>query len=228
MFLKFLNKLRHKLQTTFLTGFLAVIPLLITIILVSFLFNIFDNFLNTPFSRLFKEMGLPQIIGHHLPGFIGLLVLILFTFFMGLILKNVIGRKTIYFIERLMSKLPLIWNIYYSSKQILEAISTKNKNAFQQVVLIEYPRKGIYTIGFISSEAKGEIKASTKKEMVNVFLPTTPNPTSGFLLMVPKEDIIPLSMNIEEGIKLVVSGGMVAPPERKTFGVPPQENQKDR
>lgn len=214
MFFKFINKLRQKVQTTFLTGFLTLIPLLITIVLLSFLFNIFDQFLNKPFSYLFRLIGFPQLIGYHLPGFIGFLVLIFLTFFIGLIIKNVIGKKTIFWVERLLSKLPLIWNIYHSSKQILEAISTSGKAAFQQVVLIEYPRKGIFTIGFLSSETKGEIQSVTKKDMVNVFLPTTPNPTSGFLLMVPKEDIIILSMNIEEGIKLVVSGGMVAPPER--------------
>ena len=215
MFFRFINKLRQKIQTTFLTGFITIIPILITVVLLSFLFNIFDQFLNTPFSNLFKLIGLPQLIDYHLPGFIGFLILILFTFLIGLIVKNVVGKKTFFWVERLLSKLPLIWNIYYSSKQILEAISTSGKAAFKQVVLIEYPRKGIFTIGFLSSETKGEIQSVTEKDMVNVFLPTTPNPTSGFLLMVPKEDIIILSMNIEEGIKLVVSGGMVAHPERK-------------
>ncbi|MGA1869225.1 MAG: DUF502 domain-containing protein [bacterium] len=215
MFFTMLNKVRQKVQTTFITGFLTVIPLIITIVLISFLFNIFDNYLNTPFSALFKLIGLPQLIGYHLPGFIGLLFLILFTFFIGLIVKNVIGKKIFVVVERILSKLPLIWNIYHSSKQILEAISNSNKTAFKQVVLIEYPRRGIYTIGFLSSDTKGEIQSIIDKKLVNVFLPTTPNPTSGFLLMVPEDDIIPLSMNIEAGIKLVVSGGMVAPPVRK-------------
>ena len=189
-------------------------PILITILLVSFLFRIFDNFLNRPFSYILKTIGLPQLIGYHLPGFLGLFTLVIITFIIGLIVTNVIGKKIIYWGEYFLKKVPLVWNIYYSSKQLLESISAVNQKAFKQVVLLEYPRSGIYTIGFLSSEDKGQIQNVTKKEMVNVFVPTTPNPTSGLFVIVPKEDIIPLSMSIEEGIKLVVSAGMVAPPPR--------------
>jgi uncharacterized membrane protein len=131
---------------------------------------------------------------------------------MGLIVTNVIGRKTIQLGEKLLSKVPLVWNIYHSSKQLMESISVSGKKAFRQVVLVEYPRKGIYTLGFLTSDARGEVQMVTEKETVNIFVPTTPNPTSGVLIVVPKGDLIPLSMSIEEGIKVVVSGGMVVPP----------------
>ena len=106
-------------------------------------------------------------------------------------------------------------NIYSGLKQLFEAILTSKSNSFREVVLIEYPRKGIWAMGFLTGDTKGEVNHKTKSSMVNIFLPTTPNPTSGFLLFVPKADIIRLSMTVEEGIKMIISAGMLTPNEKQ-------------
>jgi len=204
--------LRHHLRNKILAGLLIILPLFITFLLIRFVFGFFERLFQKPAVFFLKLTGFPNLIGFHLGGIVGLLILILITYSMGLIVTNVVGKKTIQLGEKLLSKVPLIWSIYHASKQLMESISISGKKAFRQVVLVEYPRKGIYTIGFITSDARGEVQMVTKNETVNIFIPTTPNPTSGMLIIVPKKDIIPLMMSVEEGIKVVVSGGMVVPP----------------
>ncbi|MEW6381635.1 MAG: DUF502 domain-containing protein [bacterium] len=201
------------MRNIFVAGFLVILPAFITVFLVIFIFNTFEKLLARPVSLVLKMVGLSQLIGYHLPGLLGLGFLALVSFFLGLAVTNVIGKKCITLGEKVLSKVPLVWNIYYASKQLMEStISMSNRKSLQQVVLVEYPRQGIYAIGFITSDARGEIHDLTGKNVVNVFMPTTPNPTSGMLIMVPCEQVMPLSMSIEDGIKLIVSGGMVAPP----------------
>lgn len=205
---KFLRKIRN----TFVAGLLVILPAIITVILVVFIFNTFERILARPVSLVLKMLGLSRLIGYHLPGLLGLGCFALISFFLGLAVTNVIGKKLIILGEKVLSKVPLIWNIYYASKQLMEStVSMSNRKSLQQVVLVEYPRLGMYVIGFVTSDAKGEIHDLTQKDVVNVFLPTTPNPTSGMLIMVPREQLMPLSISIEDGIKLIVSGGMVAP-----------------
>jgi len=204
--------LRHHLRNKFLTGLLVILPAFITILMVRFSFGLFQSLFSGPFAFLSKFLGFPEKVTYYLSGILGLLTLLIVTYFTGLIVSNVLGRKTIQLGEKLLSKVPLVWNIYHSSKQLMESISVTGKQAFRQVVLVEYPRRGIYTLGFLTSDARGEVQMVTEKDTVNIFVPTTPNPTSGVLILVPKEDLIPLSMSIEEGIKVVVSGGMVVPP----------------
>jgi uncharacterized membrane protein len=115
--------------------------------------------------------------------------------------------------ERLVSRVPVVRTIYGVLKQIFDAVLAQSEGAFREVVLIEYPRKGIWVIGFITSNTQGEVQRVTPDDMVNVFLPTTPNPTSGFLLFVPRQDCRTLNMSVEEGVKLVISGGIVSPPD---------------
>ncbi|MGA1841419.1 MAG: DUF502 domain-containing protein [bacterium] len=206
------EKFRHHLRNKFLTGLLVILPAFITILMVRFSLGVFQNLFAGPFSFFSKLLGLDEKVTYYLSGILGLFSLFIITYLMGLLVTNVIGRKTIQLGEKLLSKVPLVWNIYHSSKQLMESISVSGKKAFRQVVLVEYPRKGIYTLGFLTSDSRGEVQMVTKKETVNIFVPTTPNPTSGVLIVVPKEDLIPLSMSIEEGIKVVVSGGMVVPP----------------
>ena len=218
--------LRHHLRNKFLAGLLVILPAFITILLVRFSFGLFQNLFAGPFAFISKLIGFPAKVTYYLSGILGLLSLLIITYLTGLVITNVIGRKTIQLGERLLSKVPLIWNIYHSSKQLMESISVSGKQAFRQVVLVEYPRKGIYTIGFLTSDARGEIQMTTEKDTVNIFVPTTPNPTSGGLIIVPQEDLIPLSMSIEEGIKVVVSGGMVVPPlPKKTRNLVEEEKK---
>jgi len=131
--------------------------------------------------------------------------------FIGFLTAGLIGRYIIKLGERIISRLPIIRSIYGALKQIFENVLNSSSKSFREVVLIEYPRKGIWAIGFITGNTKGEVKSLSNKEMVNVFLPTTPNPTSGFLLFLPKKDVKILNMSIEEGIKMVISGGIVTP-----------------
>ena len=117
--------------------------------------------------------------------------------------------------ERILARMPVIRSLYGALKQIFEAVFNRSSTAFRKVVLIEYPRRGIWVIGFITGSTEGEIQNLTEDTLINVFLPTTPNPTSGFLLFVPEKDVYELSMTVEEGIKMVVSGGIVTPPDRR-------------
>ncbi len=117
----------------------------------------------------------------------------------------------------MVEKIPLVRSLYSGAKQIIEAVTNSQVDTFSKVVMIEYPRKGLYSLGFITCEAKGEIQKNTDDFVINVFVPTTPNPTSGMLVFVSKKDVIPLSMTVEEGIKLVVSGGIVTPLEKNDF-----------
>ncbi len=206
------EKLIKKIRNIFVAGFLVILPAFITISLLVFIFNIFEKILARPVSLVLQLVGLSQLNGYHIPGLLGLCCLAIVSFLLGLVVANVIGKKIIALGEKILSKVPLVWNIYYASKQLMEStVSMSSRESLQQVVLIEYPRLGMYAIGFVTSDARGEIHDITQKEVLNVFVPTTPNPTSGMLVMVPREQITPLSMSIEDGIKLIVSGGMVVP-----------------
>lgn len=206
------EKISRKIRNIFVAGFLVILPLIITVSLLVFIFNLFEKILARPVSFVLQLLGLSQLIGYHLPGLLGFSVLIIICFLLGLIVTNVLGKKTITLGEKILSKVPLVWNIYYASKQLMEStISMSSRKSLRQVVLVEYPRRGLYTLGFITSDAKGEVQDITEEELINIFIPTTPNPTSGMLIMVPSQDLIPLSMSIEDGIKLIVSGGMLVP-----------------
>ena len=145
-----------------------------------------------------------------IPG-IGFITLVLLVILTGMLTRNLIGKKLIEFGDRIMARIPIFNRIYTAVQQISQAFLTKKGTVFRKAVLVEYPRKGVYAIGFLTSESRGEVQERTETEMCNVFLPTTPNPTSGFLLLIPKNEITPLDMTIEEALKLVISGGTVVP-----------------
>ncbi|MCF6196771.1 MAG: DUF502 domain-containing protein [Emcibacter sp.] len=130
---------------------------------------------------------------------------------LGFFAANFLGRTLIKIGEKILNRMPVVRSVYNTLKQIFETVISENKGSFQEVVLIEYPRKGLWAIAFISGENKGEIQRKMADDVVNVFLPTTPNPTSGFLLFVPKKDIIRLDMTPDEGAKYVISAGLVDP-----------------
>ncbi|MEM7570279.1 MAG: DUF502 domain-containing protein, partial [Pseudomonadota bacterium] len=148
-----------------------------------------------------------------IPG-LGVLVVVIFLILLGMITANFFGRSLINLGERLVDNLPVVRTIYRTLKQIFETIISQSSMSFRDVVLVEYPRRGLYAIAFITAPTEGEIATRNGVEMVNVFLPTTPNPTSGFLLFVPKDDVTYLDMTVEEGVKYVISAGLVTPPER--------------
>ncbi|MHC4253264.1 MAG: DUF502 domain-containing protein [Planctomycetota bacterium] len=145
------------------------------------------------------------------PG-LGLLVLLAAIYIVGLLTRSFLGRLVVRLGEGIVRRLPLIGNVYTGTKQILEPILTGGGEHFRHAVVLEYPRRGIYAIGFVTSPSQGEVKDIAPDEMINIFLPTTPNPTSGFMLVVPKKDLTYLNMSVEDAVKLIISGGIVAPP----------------
>ncbi len=200
----------QRLKTSLLAGLLVVAPFSITIFLAWEIIGWIDS-LVLPFvpEEYLPENPLPV----HVPGF-GLLIFLVFLIVVGWLAKNLFGRELIRIAEAWVARMPVVRSIYNGLKQILETIFMQSSNSFEHACVIEYPRRGIWAVGFVSTTAKGEIptKALNGREMMSIFLPTTPNPTSGFLLFVPREDVILLDMSIEEAAKLVISAGLISPP----------------
>lgn len=192
-----------KVKQLFVRGLFTLLPVVATIYIAYFLFNLMDNFLGTRIEAL---------AGRRLPG-IGIAASILLIFVAGFFVSNVLGGRLFHLGERLVRKVPIVSKIYNAVKQIVDAFSLQGKPVFSQVVLIEYPRKGTYAVGFVTGECKGEVQTKTAARLMNVFIPTTPNPTSGMLILVPDSEITILDMTVEEGLKLIVSAGVVVPVE---------------
>ncbi|MBD3390800.1 MAG: DUF502 domain-containing protein [Chitinivibrionales bacterium] len=186
-------------------GVLLLLPVVTTAYVFFKLFTMIDSFLPTLFHSI-----LPFFPETWIPG-IGLLLVLAISYFVGLSAKNYIGRFFIDTGNAVIASIPLLNKVYLAIQQILDAVVTGNKQLFDRAVLIEYPKKNSFCIAFVTSEAKGEIPRRTGLDMVSVFVPTTPNPTSGFLLFIPRSDIIELDMNVETAVKTVVSAGMVNP-----------------
>ncbi|MEH6740012.1 MAG: DUF502 domain-containing protein [Sulfitobacter sp.] len=203
----------------FLTGLVVIAPVGLTIWLIWSVVGWIDGFVLplVPFKyhpdRLIQDLlGLDPTVQINVRG-IGVVIFLLFTILMGWIAKGLIGRSFIRAAESLVERTPVVRSIYSGIKQISETIFAQSERSFETACLIEYPRKGIWAIGFISTEAKAEIaeKSDPSDVMMSIFLPTTPNPTSGFLLFLPKRDVIELNMSVEDSAKLVISAGLVYP-----------------
>ncbi len=207
-----------RIRAYFFAGILVTAPISITFYLAWLFINFVDNKI-TPLipAKYNPESYLPFAV----PG-LGLVVLFLALTLVGMLTAGFLGRYMIGLSERLLNRMPVIRNVYSAVKQILETVLAQQSNAFREAVLIEYPRRGLWAIAFITGRTEGEVQSLTEEETVNIFLPTTPNPTSGFLLFVPRKDLIPLSMTVEEAIKMVISGGIVTPPDRRS---PEQKKQ---
>jgi uncharacterized membrane protein len=157
---------------------------------------------------------LPETYLHfHIPG-LGLIFVVILVFAVGLLARNIVGRKIVHLGENIVERIPLVRILYAGLKQLLETIFLQKTDAFKRVALVEYPRRGTYVIGFITGESKGEVQDKTDKNMINVFIPTTPNPTSGFYMLVPDDELVVLNMNVEDAFKLIISGGIVSPPKK--------------
>ena len=205
-------------RNSFLTGLVVIAPVALTIWLIwsvigwidgfvlPFIPNLYhpDNILNTIFG---------QDVAINIRG-LGVVVFLLFTTFVGWIAKGFLGRSLIRVGENLVRRMPVVRSIYSGVKQIAETVFAQSDRSFEKACLIEYPRKGIWAVGFVSTEAKGEVKykAKSNSDLLSVFVPTTPNPTSGFMLFFPRNDVIELEMSIEDAAKLVISAGLVYPP----------------
>ena len=204
-----------RLRGYFLTGILVTAPIGITL----YLAWVFLGFMDARITPLIPEAYNPNTyLPVGVPG-LGLAVFIIALTIIGALTRLFIGRALLGLSEQLLRNMPVIRNIYGAIKQIAEALLAQKSEAFRQVVLVQYPRQGIWAIGFVTGTTKGEVQRRTEPlEVVNVFLPTTPNPTSGFLLFFPREDVIELDMTIEEGAKMIISSGIVSPPDRRAPG----------
>jgi uncharacterized membrane protein len=203
------NSFVNFIKRYFFTGLLISAPIGATIYITIFIVEFIAGLV----PQRFNPNGLlPEIIGYEIPG-LELIIAFLSFILIGLIFSTLFGKAILGYFDNLITRIPFAGNVYKAIKQITETFSNADA-AYQKVVLIEYPRKDIYAIGFMTGETKGEIKNRKKIDMVNVFVPTTPNPTSGFLLFIPKEDAVELDMSVEDAIKLVVSAGMVVPPTK--------------
>lgn len=197
---KFKERFFKTIRRQFLSGVLVIVPIILTYIVLRFLFTSVDNLL----SPLVTE-----IIGKEIPG-LGIVATIVIIFIAG-ILTTYLGRSRLFNIwELFFIKTPLVRTIYSASKQLMEGITLPDKKAFQQVVLVEYPRQGIYNLGFVSNRIE-YLPEKQKKELIAVFIPTTPTPFTGFVALFPPDQVIALDITIEEGIKYFVSGGIASP-----------------
>jgi uncharacterized membrane protein len=204
--------LLQRLRGDFLTGLVIVLPVFLTIYVIWGLVGLVD----ARVIPLIPERYNPEnVFGRNIFG-LGLLVFVAFTTLVGALTKGYLGARVVRFGESIVERMPVVRSIYHALKQIAETVFHQSNTSFQQACLIEYPRPGIWAIGFVASASRGEILTKAgETEMVNIFLPTTPNPTSGYLLFVPRRDVRMLDMTIEEAAKLIISGGLVQPVEAK-------------
>ncbi len=203
-----LRRIREALRRYFVAGILAFAPLAITIWAITWIIQRLDNLL------------LPQVLALLMPGLeeppqiplVGALFTLFVILLMGVIARHLFGNEFVRAWERLLARVPVARNIYAAVKQLFEAIFRASDTArFNQVVMIEYPRKGVYALAFTTGESRGPLQSALDQPMINCFLPTTPNPTSGFYLLVPATDVRPVDLTVEEAFKIVMSAGLVTP-----------------
>jgi uncharacterized membrane protein len=207
---------REKLRNYLITGLLVAGPIGLTFYLCLLIIDFVDRSVAALFPAAYNPN---RYLPFHIPG-LGLVVAVAGLTMIGAVAAGYFGRLFVRASERVLGRMPFIRGVYGAVKQIFETVLAKQSNTFREVVLIEFPRREMWTLGFITGRIEGEIQALSRDEMVSVLIPTTPNPTSGYLVFVPRRDVVPLSLSVEEGIKLVVSGGIVTPLERRPAGVP--------
>jgi uncharacterized membrane protein len=205
---------RH-LRQTLLTGLVVLLPLFITLWLLTVLFQLVDGLITPWVRRALLLTGVPVFAEpaffYYLAPAIGLAITVLLIYAAGLLSTNLLGVKLLSALDALMLRIPGVRAVYGGSKQLLEALSPKGKGGFTRVVLVEYPRKGVYTVGFVTRDVMPGLSSPSSGPMASVFLPTTPNPTSGWVAVLPSSELTTLPISVEEGVKLVVSGGIVIP-----------------
>lgn len=202
-----------KIRASFFTGTLVVIPLVLTFWVLYFIIDKFNLLLLDPIVNLLNKWAPAQNIEILTKVAIFFLILAGLTF-AGFATRVIVLRNIFGFGEKVLYKVPMISTIYRTIKEISLAFFVQKNTIFKRVVLLEYPRKGLYQLGFVVSETKGEVQNKTKQVVLNVFVPTTPNPTSGMLVLTPEEEAIPLDMSVAEGMKMVISGGAITPKDQ--------------
>lgn len=214
-----------RLQANFWAGLAIVLPAVISVAVVIWLFRTVGNITDTllifvPQSLTHRDNGLGPMYWYW--SLVALIVAVLLIGLVGLLARNYFGKRIIQWVDAGLLRVPLLNKIYGATKQVNDAFSSTNKNAFRTVVLVEFPRPGVHTIAFITSEQHAEVEAKTGQKVVCVFVPTTPNPTSGFLLIVPEDKVIKLEMSVPDGIKYVISLGSIIPEYGPSASISPK------
>lgn len=199
--------IREHLRGYFIAGILVTGPTALTLYLIW----VFVTFVDRSVGALLPREFNPQTY-LHVPG-IGLVIVVVGLTLVGAVTAGVLGRLLMRLNERILARMPVVRGIYAAVKQIFETVLAKQSNSFREVVLVEWPREGMWTIAFVTAAVEGEIKARTGNDVIAVYVPTTPNPTSGYLMFVPRRNTVTLDMTVEDAIKYVISTGIVAPSE---------------
>ncbi|GGI81419.1 DUF502 domain-containing protein [Legionella impletisoli] len=209
------------IRSYLLAGLVVWLPILATIVILRFIIDILDQTM-----ALLPDAYQPEaLFGIHLPG-LGVLLSLILLLLTGILATNFFGQRLVSWSESILERIPLVRSIYNASKQVIQAIFATNSEAFRKVILVEYPRKGLWSLAFQTGITSSEIKRHTGDEMVSIFIPTTPNPTSGFLMMVPRSDVIELSMTIDEALKFIISLGVMQPLSPAAFDLKEQQISK--
>jgi uncharacterized membrane protein len=194
----------------FITGLLIWVPLAITVWVLHLIVSTMDQSLLLLPASLRPE----NLLGFHIPG-IGAIITLVVVFLTGLVTANIIGQRLLRFWEGVLGRIPVVKSVYYSVKQVSDTLFSSSGEAFRKALLVEYPRKGAWTIAFQTGTPGHDVAEHLRGEYLSIYVPTTPNPTSGFFLMVPRTDVIELEMSVDEALKYIISMGVVAPPSRR-------------
>ncbi|CAG0930272.1 MAG: hypothetical protein EFKGCFLK_01233 [Rhodocyclaceae bacterium] len=197
----------------FITGLLIWVPLAITAWVLALIVRTMDQTLLLLPAALNPE----RLLGFYVPG-IGVIATLLVVFLTGLVTANIIGQRLLRFWEGVLSRIPVVKSVYYSVKQVSDTLFSSSGEAFRKALLVQYPREGAWTIAFLTGQPGGDVLTHLRGDYVSVFVPTTPNPTSGFFLMLPRKDVIELEMSVDEALKYIISMGVVSPPMRNPAG----------
>jgi uncharacterized membrane protein len=187
-----------------LAGLVVWLPILITMGVLRFIIDLLDNTL----ALIPKAYQPEHLLGIHIPGF-GVILSLMLLVITGVIATNFLGQRLVSWGESLLSRIPLVRSIYNAVKQVINTVLSSNGDAFRKVLLIEYPRKGLWSLAFQTGIATPEMSTQVNEELISVFIPTTPNPTSGFLMMIPKKEVKELNMSIDEALKFIISLGVM-------------------
>jgi len=214
------RSLVSRMRRIFITGLVILLPLLITFTLLFFLFRIINAYI-TPLVRRLIDLIVSGVFGAVLRDWepflrsltvpIGLVLTLLLIFLVGVLGTNLIGRRILLALDRLIMRIPLVKSIYGAAQQLMKSIRFSHHQGFSRVVLVEYPRRGLWTMGFLTHDYPGGVEGYNPGQLVSVFLPTTPNPTSGWLVVAPRSEVLLLDLTVEDGVKFIISGGIVGP-----------------
>jgi len=198
------------LRRYLVAGLLVWLPLVATFFVIRLLVNWMDKSL-----LLLPEIYRPDsLLGFHIPG-LGVLLSLLILVLTGLVAANLFGRKLVGLWERLLSRIPLVRSVYSAVKQLVETTIAGNGSSFRKVVLVEFPRRGMWTLAFLTNEVQGVVQQATGREVISVYIPTTPNPTGGYFVLVPREDVREIDLSVDDGLKMLLSMGAVNPAEKQ-------------